>query len=321
MPKTKNIETIDDLPGIGDANATKLKASRFNDLDAIATADPNVLNEETGVGLETCMKIIEAARKSTGRQESQTAFEFEEKRLGVKHITTGSKNLDTMLNGGIETQAITEVAAKFGSSKTQMAFQLSVNVQLPIEKGGLGGKIVYYDSEGTFRPKRIRDMAIAKGLNPDEVLKNIIYCRVYNSTFQLKMLENVEKVLKKENVKLIVVDSLMALFRSEYVGRETLAERQQKVNAYMHELHRVSDAYNLAVFITNQVTAMPDAMYAHDPISPIGGNIVAHSSTYRILLRRSKAELRIAKMIDSPEHPDQEVVFTCTDNGIGDPEE
>lgn len=318
MPKEKQITSIDDLPGVGDATLAKLKASRFGNLDAIATADPQILTEECALGEETAQKIVESARKATGRLDFVTGLEQEDKRKNVSCITTGSKALDKMLGGGIETQSITVMHGKYGSGKSQLAFQLSVNVQLPKDKGGLEGCALFVDSEDTFRSKRIRDMAKGVGLNEEEALKNIIYCRVYNSLHQIKLLEDSEKLIQKKNVKLIVVDSLMALFRSEYVGRETLAERQQKVNVYLHNLHRISDAYNVAVYVTNQVTAMPDAMYANNPISPIGGNIVAHSVTYSIALRRAKEEIRIAKMIDSPEHPDQEVRFLCTDDGIRD---
>jgi DNA repair protein RadA len=318
MARTKTIESIEDLPGVGDANLAKIKASRFNSLDAIATADPNVFSEETGIGEETTLKVIDAAKKATNREDFISGKDLEDKRSKIQRISTGSAALDKMLNGGVETQAITSVYGRFGSGKTQLAFQLSVNVQKPVEQGGLGGKMVFFDTEDTFRPSRIRSMARGQGVNEDEALKNIIYSRIYNSTFQTSILEKVEKIVQKENIKLIVVDSLLALFRSEYVGRETLAERQQKINVYMHNLHRISDAYNLAVFVTNQVISQPDAMYAHDPYAPIGGNVVSHGVTYSLALRRSKGELRIAKMIDSPEHPDQEALFLCTEAGIKD---
>jgi DNA repair protein RadA len=318
MPRNRVVESIDDLPGVGEANLAKIRASRFNTLDAIATADPNVFAEETDIGEETTLKVIAAAKKATDRADFMSAKDLDDKRLNINHITTGSQSLDKMLGGGIETQAITEIWGRFSSGKSQLAFQLSVNVQKPIGQGGLGGKALFFDSENTFRPSRIRSMARAQGLNEEETLKNIIYSRIYNSTFQISSLEQAERLLKKENVKLIVVDSLLALFRSEYVGRETLAERQQKINVYMHNLQRISDAHDLAILVTNQVTSQPDAMYAHDPFAPVGGNVVAHNSTYRVGLRRGKGEIRIAKMIDSPEHPDQEAIFLCTEEGIKD---
>lgn len=215
-----------------------------------------------------------------------TAYElYEKRRGGIRRISTGVKSLDELLGGGIETKAITELVGEFGSGKTQLCHQLSVMVQLPEDKGGLKAKALYVDTENTFRPERIMQMAKYRGLDPQEALKNILYARAYNSDHQMMIIEESKKIIEKENIGLIVIDSLVAHFRSEYPGRENLAERQQKLNHHIAQLLRIADIYNVAVVVTNQVVAQPDVFFGN-PLKPAGGNVIAHGATYRVWLRK-----------------------------------
>ncbi|GAB6136582.1 DNA repair and recombination protein RadA [Thermococcus prieurii] len=205
---------------------------------------------------------------------------------------------------------------------TQLAHTLAVMVQKPPEEGGLGGSVIWIDTENTFRPERIRQIAEARGLDPDETLKNIYVARAFNSNHQMLLVEKAEEIIKEKAstdrpVKLLVVDSLMAHFRSEYVGRGTLAERQQKLAKHLSDLHRLADLYDIAVFVTNQVQAKPDAFFG-DPTRPVGGHILAHSATLRIYLRKGKAGKRVARLIDSPHLPEGEAVFRITERGVED---
>jgi len=219
------------------------------------------------------------------------------------------------LMGGIETQTIVELIGEFGSGKSQICMQLCVTEQLPIEKGGLGGKVLFLDTEGTFYPRRVYEIAQARGLDPDQVLKNIIYARCYNSDHQILLANRAFKVVGEEGVKLVIVDSLISHFRGEYIGRECLSERQQKLNDHVHKLLRLAEAYNCAVVITNQIQSNPASFFG-DPNRPAGGNIIAHASTHRIYLRKSKGNTRIAKVIDSPCLPEESTTFVITSNGI-----
>jgi DNA repair protein RadA len=239
----------------------------------------------------------------------------------VNYITTGSKNLDELLGGrGIESRSITEAFGAFGSGKTQLGLSMAVNVQLPFAQGGAEGKCVFIDTEGTFRPERIKQFADGIGANPEKVLKNILVARAFNSDHQMLLLEKIGELIKSgEPIRLLIVDSLTAHFRAEYAGRGQLADRQQKLNRYMHDLMRLAETYNLAVYVTNQVMANPAQMFG-DPTTAIGGNIVGHASTYRIYLRRGKAGSRVAKLIDSPNLPDNEAVYFVTTAGIRDKE-
>jgi DNA repair protein RadA len=311
---------LTDLPGIGPAALAKLESAGIFDMMSLAVMSSASLSDAAGVSTAVARKAIQAARDMLDLGFSD-GMEFARKRAGVCYITTGSKNLDELLGGrGIESRAITEAFGAFGSGKTQLGLALAVNVQLPPENGGAGGKAVYIDTEGTFRPQRIKQFADGLGANPEMVLKNILVARAFNSDHQMLLLEKVSEMIKAgEPIKVLIVDSLTAHFRAEFSGRGQLADRQQKLNRYMHDLMKLAETHNLAVYVTNQVMANPAQMFG-DPTSPIGGNIVGHASTFRMYLRRGKQGSRVAKLIDSPNLPDNEAVYYVTTNGIRDKE-
>ncbi len=312
--------TINDLPGVGPGTCQKLEDAGIYDLMGVAVMSPSELSELAGLGEAVARKAIQAARKmmSLGFQDG---MEFDEKRKEIANITTGSKNLNMLLGGkGIETKAITEAFGAYGSGKSQLGFSLAVNVQLPLEMGGANGKAVFIDTEGTFRPDRIRQIATGLGLNPENVLKNIFVARAFNSDHQILLLDKIAEMVKNgEPIKLIVVDSLTAHFRAEYAGRGMLADRQQKLNKYLHNLMKIAEQCNIAIYVTNQVMANPGMMFG-DPTTAIGGNIVGHASTYRLYFRRGKKGSRVAKMIDSPNLPENETIFFLGTKGITDEE-
>jgi len=307
---------ITSLDGVGEKTEEKLREAGYTEIMTIAAASAGEVSAAAGIGDDTAARIIASARSKL-KMGFESGVEVARKRALLGKISTGSKALDALLGGGVETQAITEVHGAFGSSKTQLAHQLAVNVQLPREKGGLGGKVVFIDTENTFRPERIQDMAKAVGLNPQKALEGIFVARAYNSDHQVLLAEKAAEVVKKEDVKLIIVDSITAAFRSDYTGRGTLANRQQKLNRHLHQLQRMADVYNLAIYVTNQVMARPDVLFG-DPTVPIGGHIMGHQATYRVYVRKSKAEKRIAKLIDSPNLPEGEAVFSVLTEGIRD---
>jgi DNA repair protein RadA len=311
---------LSDLPGIGPAAVEKLESAGIFDLMGIAVLGPKELSEMAGFGEAAARKAIQAARKMM-QLGFQDGLEFASKREEVFHITTGSKEFDNLLGGrGMETKAITEAFGGYGSGKTQLGLSVAVNVQLPLEQGGAEGKAVYIDTEGTFRPERIRQIAEAKGVNPENVLKNILVARAFNSDHQILLVDKVGELIKNgEPIRIVIVDSLTAHFRAEFSGRGQLADRQQKLNRYLHNLMRIAEQFNLAVYVTNQVMANPAMMFG-DPTTAIGGNIVGHASTFRLYIRRGKKNSRVAKLIDSPNLPDNECVFFVGAGGILDGE-
>lgn len=311
---------ISDLPGVGPGTVQKLEDAGIYDLMGVAVLTPPELSELAGLGEAVARKAIQAARKMMNLG-FQDGLEFSEKRKEIKTISTGSKNLDQLLGGkGVETKAITEAYGAFGSGKSQLGFCLSVRCQMPLEMGGANGKTVFIDTEGTFRPERIKQIATGLGLNPDNVLKNILVARAFNSDHQILLLDKVNEMVKNgEPIRLIVIDSLTAHFRAEFAGRGQLADRQQKLNKYLHNLMKLAETNNLAIYVTNQVMANPGMLFG-DPTTPIGGNILGHASTYRIYLRKGKKGSRVAKMIDSPNLPENETIFFVGLGGLSDEE-
>ncbi len=309
---------LTDLPGIGPAVAAKLESAGVYDLMSLAVMSPAVLGDTAGVSAAVARKAIQAARDMLDLG-FQDGMEYAKKRDNVFNITTGSTTLNELLGGkGVESKAITEAFGAYGSGKTQLGLSLAVNIQLPPEKGGASGKCVFIDTEGTFRPVRIKQIAEGMGANPEKVLKNIFVARAFNSDHQILLLEKIGEMIKKgEPIKLMIIDSLTAHFRAEYSGRGQLADRQQKLNRYLHDLMKLAEQHNLAVYVTNQVMANPAQMFG-DPTTPIGGNIVGHASTYRIYLRRGKQGSRVAKLIDSPNLPENEAMFFVTEAGVVD---
>ena len=309
---------LTDLPGIGPAVSSKLETAGIFDLMSLAVMSPAALSDTAGISAAVARKAIQAARSmlDLGFVEGT---EFAKRREDITHISTGSVNFNDLLGGkGLESKAITEAFGSYGSGKTQLGLTLAVNGQLPVEKGGSNGKCVFIDTEGTFRPSRIKQIAEGLGANAEKVLKNIFVARAFNSDHQILLLEKISEMIKAgEPIKLLIIDSLTAHFRAEFAGRGQLADRQQKLNRYMHNLMKLAETHNLAVYVTNQVMANPAQMFG-DPTTAIGGHIVGHASTFRIYLRRGKKGSRVAKLIDSPNLPDNEAVFFVTENGVVD---
>ncbi|MFW6230763.1 MAG: DNA repair and recombination protein RadA [Nanoarchaeota archaeon] len=313
----KNISesmTVTNLPGVGAATADKLMLAGFDTIMSVAVATPGELVSASGVSETAARKMINSAREKMdmGFESGLEVLKREESKI---KIPVGSQMFDELLGGGVETGAITECFGEFGSGKTQIAHVLAVSCQ----KQDPEAAAVYIDSENTFRPERITQIAEGFGLDPQKVLGNIRVAKAFNSDHQMLLADKVEELIKKQdlNVRIVIVDSLTAYFRAEFVGRGTLAERQQKLNKHLHKLSRLAHQYNLSVYVTNQVMAKPD-MFFGDPTAAIGGNIVGHASTFRIYLRKGKKGSRVAKLIDSPSLPEGEATFYVEASGLRD---
>ena len=309
---------IEDLPGVGPRTAESLEKAGYYSVESLAVASPDEICEISGISDGIALKIIAAAKeRAQDLVRWYRGLEIMERRQNLPRVTTGSKEFDDMIGGGLEAGSITEFYGEFGSGKSQICHQLAVNVQLPPERGGMEGKVLWIDTEATFRPERIHEMAIAVDLDPDEVLDNILTARAYNAAHQILLLDNAEKMIKEENIKMLIIDSLMVHFRSEYIGRGRLAERQQKLAQHLSRLHRLTDIYQLVSVVTNQVMSRPDILFG-DPTAPIGGHVLGHSTTTRIYLRKSKGEIRVARVVDSPCLPLGEARFLITREGLQD---
>jgi len=314
---------LEDLPGIGPTTADRLREAGYATVESLATAGPSDLAEAAEIGESTAKKIILAARKMADIGGFKTGRDVMTRRREVRKLSLLVPELDQLLGGGVETQAITEVYGEFGSGKSQIVHQLAVNVQLPEEEGGLNGSAIYIDTENTFRPERIEQML--NGLSCDlgdldDVLANIHVARAHSSDHQMLLIDAARELAAEHResekpVRLLIVDSLTALFRSEYAGRGTLAARQQKLNRHMHDIFKLVDEHNAVGLVTNQVMSNPAVLFG-DPTKPIGGNIVGHTATFRIYLRKSKGGKRIARLVDSPNLPDGEAAFMVEETGL-----
>jgi DNA repair protein RadA len=314
MVKEKTAKDLEDLPGIGPASAEKLKNAGYATIESIATAAPHDLSELGGISVDAAKKAIEAARQAT-TVEYSTADAILDKRKEIGKISTGTKDFDALLGGGVETNGILEAYGKFASGKSQIGFQLSVNAQLPKDKGGIAGNVLFIDTEGTFRPERISEIAEGAGLDPHTTLENIYVVRCATTEQQILTIERADKLIRDNNIKLIVVDSLISLFRAEFIGRGALGERQQKLNSHIHKLQRLADTYELAVYVTNQVMDNPGILFG-DPTTPVGGNIIAHAATTRLYMRKGKEDRRIVRLVDSPSLPEGECIIRITTGGL-----
>ncbi|MCW3981635.1 MAG: DNA repair and recombination protein RadA [Candidatus Bathyarchaeota archaeon] len=318
-PKTSRspenrFECFEDLPGVGPATSKKLKELGFHTIEALATATAREL-ETAGISEKKALEVIRLARGSIDVAFVR-ADELLKQRQDIHRLSTGSPTIDNLLGGGLETQTITEFYGQYGSGKSQVCHQLCVNIQRPVEQGGLEAAALYIDTENTFRTERLVQMAKHVDLDPVEVARNVIVADAYTSDHQIFLLQNSDKIIKENNIRLLIIDSLTSHFRSEYVGRETLALRQQRLNKHMHKLIRLARAFNAVAVVTNQVMSKPDVFFG-DAVHPIGGHVVAHTSHTRVYLRKSaRGPVRIARLVSSPYLPDGEGVFKVTENGI-----
>jgi len=220
---------------------------------------------------------------------------------------------------GIETGSITEVFGEFRTGKTQLCHTLCVTCQMPVTEGGAEGKAIYIDTEGSFRPKRLQEIAERFNLDPGVALENVAYARAQNSEHQFELLKMAAAIMSQDRYALIVVDSATALYRTDYMGRGELSERQMQMAQFLRQLTRLAEEFGVAVFITNQVVANPDGMsFAKDSTKPIGGNIIAHASTTRLRLRKGRGENRICTVFDSPTLPEADAQFAIGPQGVCD---
>jgi DNA repair protein RadA len=317
--KKLELDTLDD---IGPATKIHLIDAGIDSLKDLIIRGPHDVAEVTGMTMEKSIDLCNKARIKLEEVEiiERTfipATELYNKRKNIERISTGSKCFDELLGGGFEVNAITEIYGEFGSGKTQICHTSAVMVQQKITDGGLEGGVIYIDTENTFRPERIVSISKARNIDHVSVLENIVVAKAFNSAHQELIIHEIGKIIENNNIKLLVLDSAISHYRAEYLGRAMLSERQQKINRLMHILIRISETYKIAVLLTNQIQSVPDTLFG-DPFRPTGGNIIAHSSTYRIYLKKA-GKNRIARIVDSPYHPEIEALFSLGEEGVTDP--
>ncbi|KAK8792728.1 hypothetical protein WA588_000003 [Blastocystis sp. NMH] len=302
--------------GINASDIKKLQEGGYYTVESVAMTTMKKLIEVKGISEAKGQKIQQAAMKLVPMGFT-SATEYNEARKDLIHISTGCKELDAILGGGMEAGSITELYGEFRTGKTQLCHTLSVICQLPVSEGGAAGKALYIDTEGTFRPERLRDISQRFQLDSNEVMNNVAYARAYNSEHQMQLLVEAGALLSDGSYALIVVDSATSLFRTDYTGRGELSTRQQNLAQFLRGLQKLADEYGVAVVVTNQVVANPDSgVFAKDPLKPIGGNIMAHASTTRLRFKKGRGTTRICKVVDSPCLPEAEASFGISEQGV-----
>jgi DNA repair protein RadA len=320
MSKTKRISPV---------YIKKLDDYNISDMFGLVAHGPAEVVEITGMTREEANTAVEYAHQhliASGKlhKSFERATDVANRRRNMERFTSGSNDFDNFLIGGFETQSSYELYGEYRSGKTQTCFTAAVMAQLPKEKGGLDGQVIYLDTEGTFRPERITQIVISRNLgDPEEFLNGIIYSRLWNYDQQmLAIREDIEYHIRKEQeeghkpIRLVIVDSLIALFRGEMTELGQFSYRQKMISKMYHLLNRLSEIYNFSVIVTNQMVA-GIGMFEKDHAA--GGNIVGHKSTYRIYLR-SQSKGIIARMEDSPMHARYEVILMLGEKGVTDPE-
>lgn len=321
MVSYEEIDRLQDM-GISAADISKLKQHGLHTVHSVMMRTRKELSAIKGITDAKIDKIQSASEKFM-ELGYVTATEFMEMRQNVIAITTGSTAFDELLGGGIETMSITEVFGEFRCGKTQLCHTLCVTSQLPTDMNGGNGKVVYIDTEGTFRPDRLIPIAERYGLDPNVVLDNIIVARVHNHEHQMKLIQHIGAKMVEGHYRMLIVDSITSLYRVDFSGRGELAARQQSLAQMLSMLTKIASEFNVAVVITNQVVSDPGAtaMFVSDPKKPVGGHVIAHASTTRLYFRKGRGEQRIVKIYDSPNRPESECVFAITNEGIADGED
>lgn len=320
FPQTGRIEELEGN-GITSSDINKLKAANFYTILAVANATLRQLSTVKGISENKAQKIQEAAYQlvDMGFTTAEAFFVQQEQLIT---ITTGSKSLDTLLHGGIETGALTELYGEFRTGKSQLCHQLAVTCQLPIDMGGGEGRCLFIDCEGTFRAERVFSIAERYGLDPHEAMRNIAVARSKNNEHLLKLLDSAQQMMAQTRFVIVIIDSIMAQLRVDFQGRGELSERQMRLSAILKKLRGLADEFGVAIVYTNQVVAQVDGMsFAPDPKKPIGGNILAHASTTRLQFKKARGELRTCRVCDSPCLPESDCQFGIYENGIDDPRE
>eukprot|EP00889_Picochlorum_renovo_P001916 jgi/Picre1/28946/NNA_004340.t1 len=312
------IDKLEEL-GINRGDIKKCKDAGYHTAESMLMNTFKCLSEIKGLSEAKLLKILDAARKvcpsghgfMTGKE-----FDVQRERMIVR-LSTGSTSVDTLLGGGIESKSITEIFGESKAGKTQLCHTMAVTAQIHDKSPG---KVAYIDTEGTFRPDRIKKIASRFDVDGDTVLSNIVYARCSTYESQMSILEPLAAMMAEDQFRLVILDSITGCFRTDFTGRGELSERQQKLNIHLAKLRKLSEEFNVAVLLTNHVMSDPSggAMFISDPKKPVGGHVIAHASTVRLSVRKGKQEQRVIKIIKAPHLAEGEESFVIQDGGVGD---
>ena len=291
---------------------SRLIDAGYDTIDLIVSASVDEIHKITSIPKREVKELIHKAN-SMSEYSFETAASLYRLQKDRIRLSTGNISLDKILGGGVETGSITEFYGEFITGKTQISLQLAVNTALPKTSGGLGAKVIYIDTEGSFNAERVRQLCSRWDIDPKDILSNIMVGRAYTTDMQISMVENIIRINRNKEIKLVIIDSLTSNFRAEYIGKDALIDRQQKLNHHIQQLSRMANIFEFAVVVTNQVMSTFD-----HGIKPVGGNILAHGTTHRVHLSKfiPSSGKRMAKLVASSALPDKGCEFLITGIGI-----
>lgn len=313
------VDELKTLPGVGEATAEKLYEGGFYSIMDVAVSSAGSFMESTSISETTAIKIISGARGMVKLGNSRTALEMLEDEKDIRRLGTGVKELDLVMGGGLVPGLITQIYAEGGLGKTQWAKTIATIATQPVEDGGLDTNVLYIDTEGTFRPNRVKQIAESRGFDVGKTLSRIHTWTARTTAEQMLLVQNEikKKAAELGNCKLVIIDSLITRFRGEYTGRGKLNERQNLINKHMFDLLSFARANDAVVLVTVPVSANPDSFFGGMAVAT-GGNIVKHNSAYVLNIRRAKQGRAVLRMEKAPDLPRTEVIGQITESGMTD---
>ena len=306
---------LEDLPGIGPTKAKRLQTNGINSPLDFVIRGAREISRITDITPATTMKMIEQVREilsenGTPIQIDSLATLRELKKLQIKY-PVDVEEIDKATSGGFETQSLYEVYGPEGAGKTQLTFSITANV-LKQENS-----VWFIDCEGTFDEGRLEQICEKREV---PYKSNLIYYNMLTDSEDLLNLINTKglEYVTEKQVKVIIIDGLVGLFRMLYHGRGELAERQDVLEQILIKLRNLSIYGNCCVILTNQVMSNPDPFGA--ATKPVGGHVLGHSVKYIFAIKKGMKNNRVLSRIKSPREAQGDFAFFVNEEGVSNTE-
>ncbi|PIN11807.1 Meiotic recombination protein Dmc1 [Handroanthus impetiginosus] len=320
----------------------KLISAGYTSLSSLCATSSCNLARDLKISENEAADILKVASRRSGLDKienggqaimngAQTAWDMLHEEESSICITTSCSDLDDILGGGIRCKEVTEIGGVPGIGKTQLGIQLAVNVQIPADYGGLGGKAIYIDTEGSFMVERALQIAEAcaddmleynsllwkdsqaceVNIQPRAFLNNMFYFRICTYTEQIAVINYLEKFISEhKDVKVVIIDSITFHFRQDF---EDMALRTRLLGGMALKLMNLAKRFNLAVVLLNQVTTKYNE--GSFQLTLALGDSWSHASTNRIILYWNGNE-RHAYIDKSPSMRSASAPYAVTIKGI-----
>ena len=291
---------LESVPGVGPAAAKRLRDVFITTAEILSVQNPAELQTRTKLGEATIEKLIRNAREVTGKFGFKSGIELEKHQATIPRLKFGIDTMDKKLFGGMEAGSIVELYGTARGGKTFLSHHLAVRCQLPLDQGGLEGRVLWLDTESSFKTKHIRANAVRWGLDPDIALGNISVAPIALSNQIEEYQQQIQLMMSEGEYKMLVIDSFTGLFRAEFTGIGNLASRQYSINSILNWMRRLGLATDAIFVYTNQVTTkIPKGYGSGNPSAPVGGHVVSHASDYRFFTRGGAQKKRKISLKDN----------------------